>query len=254
MKASHLLASVTVLTLAAVPAMCSSALFTSVAPNPSNGSQPLDATALFSLTGNQLTIEVTNKATGNPQAYVDSDVLTGLYFSSAPVNLTPESATAARMVDPAGNNVCLANCDAGDGWEYRALGVGDGILTNGIFAVQTPKFLFSNFGATSTKLGGTGYAIVPGDYSNAHGSSLADPVYSAGSATFTMMVPNAFTLATIDHITFVWGTSANDPFQSANLTFFDPLDAPEPSTWILIPAGMALVLTLRRRSLHSTKR
>jgi hypothetical protein len=250
MNAPRLLRLVVILTFAALPGMCNSALFISMEPNPSTPDQPLGATAIFALMGNQLTIQL-NNTSGITTKYVDSDVLTGIYFSTPAANLAPQSAVAPKTVDPAGNSVCVENCDVGSGWEYGTLSGADGSLMNGIMAVQAPKFLFTSYSATGGKLGGTGYGVVSQDYSNVHGSSLVDPVYSAGSATFTMIVPSSFTLATIDHITFVWGSSPDNPFSGPFLSF-DPVDAPEPSTWILTPLAMAVALAMRRRSRHST--
>src|SRR5689334_16937589 len=107
----HVLAAVSILTIGTSPAICSTAVFSSLAPNPSNPSQPLAASAIFSLTGNQLTIELKNTAGINSQKYVDTDVLTGVFFGTDPQNLTPVRATAPHTVDTAGNPLCIVDCD-----------------------------------------------------------------------------------------------------------------------------------------------
>jgi hypothetical protein len=241
MKPSLLLALVIGFTVLAVPGISNTAMFTSLAPNTANTGQPLDASALFSLTGNQLTIEVTNTASGQTSNYVDADVLTGVFFSSQPLDLTPVSAVADKTVSADGSTQCAGLCDIGVGWEFRSLTVADLGMMNGISAVESPKFLFSNFTPNGDKLRGTGYGIVPDSYQNV-GSTLTDPTYTEGSATFTLNVPASFTLAQIDRVAFIWGTSANDPFAFSTFSFFQADDAaPEPSSWVLVASFIAFM-------------
>lgn len=241
------------ITILAMPGYCDSALFTSMASNPANPYQPLSASALFSVTGSQLTIRVTNTSAPAAYSYLDSDVLTGVYFSSQALDLTPVSAIASQLVSASGITTCTSNCDAGSGWAYQSLTVPDYGLMNGISAVQTPVFLFSNFSTLPAKLGGTGYGIVPQSYPTAIGTALNDGPYSLGSATFVLNVPSSFTLTSIDHIVLSWGTYANDPFGAGNWNYFTADDeTPEPSTWILTATAAALLLS--RRAIQAARR
>jgi hypothetical protein len=247
-----LLTAVAECTFLAATGMCNTAMFTSMAPNPSTPYQPLAATALFSLTGNQLTLQVTNDAMGGSKKYFDTDVLTGVFFSTQPLNLSPQSAIAERTVDALGNPVCVAGCDVGANWEYGSLASPEFGLMNGISTIQLPKFVLGNFSATGTQLGDAGYGLLPRTYNPSNGSALADPVYAQNSATFAFTVPSSFTLASIDHIAFVWGTSADEIFANGSFLGWDvgtTDEAPEPSTCVLSAAAVALLLAKKRSTL-----
>ena len=237
-------------TIGASPAFCSTAIFSSIADNPANLYQPLSASAMFSLTGNQLTIEVHNSGS-NSQKYVDTDVLTGVFFGTDAQNLTPVSATAPKTVDATGASVCVVDCDTGVGWEFKALTTPEFGMMNGISAVEWTPLLFSNFAKAGDKLRGTSFGVVPNTYP-ANGSLLTESPYALGSTTFTMITPDAFTLATIQRVVFLWGTSADNIWAYGNGGFFVGAEdaAPEPGTWALASAALAIVLVrvIRRRS------
>jgi hypothetical protein len=224
-----------------------------MAANPINAYQPLSASALFTLNGNQLTIQVNNTAAPETQRYVDTDVLTGIYFGAQPFDLTPQSATSPKLVDASGATVCAGSCDVGAGWEYHALTLPDYGLLNGLSAVQSPVFLFGNFAVSGRPLGSTSYGIVSQTYPDNSGTQLNESPYSVGSATFVLNVPSSFTLTTIDRIVFAWGTSPNDPWGDARYSYFgDAGVAPEPSTWLLAAAAVAWVV--RRASRAAERR
>jgi hypothetical protein len=207
---------------------------------------------MFSLTGNQLTIEVKNTAAANWRSYLDTDVLTGVFFGADAQNLTPVSATAPKTVDATGTAVCVMDCDTGVGWEFKALTTPEFGMMNGISAVQWAPLLFSNFAKTGDKLRGTSFGVVPNTYPDANGSLLTESAYAVGSTTLTMTTPDAFTLATIQRVAFLWGTSADNVWAYGDRDFFvGGLDeAPEPAPWALVSAALAIVLAKasRRRS------
>jgi hypothetical protein len=237
------------ITILAHSGMCNSAMFIATTSNPDNGFQPLAASAMFSLTGNQLTIQVSNTAANGGQRYVDTDVLTAVFFSSQPEHLTPVAATAAQTVDPAGNTVCSGACDVGSGWQYATLHSTPYGLMNGISAAPFGVFLQGNFNNIPAPLGGTGYGILPTTYAASHGTILEDLPYDRGSTTFTLLVPHTFSLASIDRVVFQWGTLFNDP--SAQGGFFVGAfqeEAPEPTTWTLIPCALGVFAARRRLS------
>jgi len=253
--ALHLLALVFGITVLAAAGYCNSAMFTSMAANPVNPNQPLSASALFSLTGNQLTIQVNNNSAPETQRYVDSDVLTGIYFSTEPLNLTPQSATAPQLVNAAGTTVCAASCDTRDGWAYQSLTLPEFGLFNGISAVQSPVYIFSNFIEAGKPLGRTNYGIVPGTYPDAGGTNLDTGPYSLGSATFVLNVPNSFMLTTIDRVVFTWGTAADQPWGAGYYdTSYDILGNPEPSTWILTATAAAGLLARKTSQARARRR
>jgi hypothetical protein len=66
--------------------------------------------------------------------------------------------------------------------------------------------------------------------------------YDKGSTTFTLVVPQTFSLASIDRVVFQWGTLFSDP--AAQGGFFVGAfqeEAPEPATWILIPCALGVL-------------
>jgi hypothetical protein len=206
---------------------------------------------MFSLTGNQLTIELKNTAGANSQKYVDTDVLTGVFFGTDPQDLKPVSATAPHTVDTAGNPLCVVDCDTGTGWEYKSLTTPQFGFMNGLTVTVSPVFLFSNFSTTSTKLHQTSNGVVPNTYPDPSGTLLNESNYAVGSTIFTMVTPDAFTLATIQRIAFMWGTSADNVWAYGEGSLFFGLqdEAPEPATWGLIGAALAaLALKARRRA------
>jgi len=238
-------------TIGASPVFCSTAIFSSITDNPANHYQPLSASAMFSLTGNQLTIEVHNSAGANSHNYVDTDVLTGVFFGTDAQNLTPVSATAPKTVDATGTAVCVVDCDTGTGWEYKALTTPEFGMMNGISALEWTPFLFSNFASVGAKLRGTSFGVVPNTYPGDNGSLLTESPYAVGSTTFTAITPDSFTLATIHRVAFLWGTSADNVWAYGDGAFFVGAEdvAPEPGTWALASAALAMVLVrvARRR-------
>jgi hypothetical protein len=222
-------------------------MFTSNMPNPVNPQQPLSATALFSLTGNQLTITVNNTAGPDTQRFVDAEVLTGIYFSPQPLNNT----TTPQVVNAATATVCAAACDSADGWEYSALTVPNYGLFNGISAVQYPVFLSTSFVTIGRPVGGKDYGVV----SNPDTGTIADRwnegPYSMGSATFVLNVPNSFALNTIDRVVFAWATSDQSWSNGANGLY--PSDAaPEPSSLLLTAAAASSLFA--RKFIRGAKR
>jgi len=237
------------ITILAQCAICNSLMFTASASNPDNGFQPLAASAMFSLTGNQLTIQVSNTAANGGQRYVDSDVLTAVFFSSQPQSLTPVAATAPQTVDAAGNTLCAGACDVGSHWQYATLNSTPYGLMNGISAALFGVFLQGNFTNIPAKLGGSGYGIVPVSYPGSSGTFLEDSPYDKGSTAFTLLVPQTFTLGNIDRVVFQWGTLFSDPAAEGGF-FAGPFqdEAPEPGTWVLIPGALAMLAARKKLS------
>ncbi len=209
---------------------------------------------MFSLTGNQLTIELTNTAAPTSRKYVDTDVLTGVFFSAEPQDMAPQSAVAPKVVDAAGTPRCLVDCDTGAGWEFNALTTPQFGMMNGISAVEMQLYLYSNFSSgKQEKLGGTSFGVVPNTYPDSKGSLLDGSGYAVGSTTFTVIAPDSFTLATLNRIAFMWGTSADNMWAYGGEGFFVGTEdeTPEPASWILSGAALVLVGLARRARRHT---
>jgi hypothetical protein len=209
------------ITVGAPFAAGNSTLFVTTPSNSTGGPQPLSASASFSLLGNQLTIRLTNSSTVTPETTVDSEVLTGLYFSTQSLNLTPVSAVTSDVDGRSGNTLCPGGCDTGTSWQFQSFNsIQNGA---GISAVGTDGLQQSNFG------GGTAvYGILPTD---APLGSLGLGSYALKMATFTLTVPDTFSLSYVDHVTFVWNTyDPVSPFQD---------EAPEPGSLFLVAGAVA---------------
>ena len=97
----------TVLTLVSAPVGATSITF-------SGSSGSLAASAEFTLTGNTLSILLTN--TSSADVLVPTDVLTGLFFNTGAAGLTPVSASLN------GSSVFYGSIvnDVGEGWQYKS--------------------------------------------------------------------------------------------------------------------------------------
>ncbi len=224
----------------------STIMFTGSGTNGSNNSQPLSAEAVFSLTGNVLTITLINSAGATSTKYTNSDLLTGIFFSSTALNLVPVSAQTGNVINNVGAPVCSSastSCDVGNGWEYLAFSPAHFGAVNGVSAAGLGIFGSSNFGGSSTQLQGDDYGIVPANYPGANGTSVAGSPLEKGSVIFTLIAPPTFTLSQIDTVTFRYGSTLAD----ANLTGSDVqiTATPEPMTCWLIGGGLIALGVVR---------
>jgi hypothetical protein len=226
------------ITVGAPFAVCDSALFSSSPSNSGDGSHPLSASALFSLLGNELTIQLTNSSPAGKQL-IGGEVLTGLYFSSQSLNLTPlrtVNRPGFSSIWRAAGLDCPGGCDPGNSWQFQSFNfqsfnsgqneANSGHNEAGISAVGS--FQPSNFGGAASEFDGADHSILPG------GGSLdatTQAPYAGNPMTFTLAVPATFSMAYVDPVAPVWYTyDPPSPFQA---------EAPEPGTWLLIAGALA---------------
>ena len=154
--------------------------------------------------------KLTNAAGPNTVSYVNSDVLTAVFFSTTALNLTPETASTSLLQNTSGGTVCSGTCDVGIGWEYLTLGSTQYGTLNGISAAGFGIFGQSNFGGPSTNLDGADYGILPSNYPGGLGTHINASPLANNFSTFTLQVPQGFSLAEIDRVVFQYGTALTE--------------------------------------------
>ena len=206
----------------------------------------LSASADFELSGNSLTVTLTN--TSLADVLVPTDVLTGVFFNTVH-SLTPVSASLN------GSSVYYGHVinNVGEGWQYEAYSSGvaqgkdSGISATGL-GIFGPN---GNFDTPSVKLGGLDYGILSaGDNPltgntgvTGHGPLIKD------SIVFTLTAAQGFVLSELGNsVVFQYGTSLDE----THVTSFPPITphdqpaVPEPSSIAIAVVGVALMGCWRR--------
>ena len=203
----------------------------------SDTSGDLSATASFELVGSTLTVILTNISTAdvvNP-----GQVLTALFFD-ATGTLTPVSAFLTT-----GSVVLFdtAVTDVGGEWAYGAglsgapLGAGRGISSAGFGLFGNANFVGPNLD-DPLAIDGLNYGIVSAGDNPAIGNNKVtgmEPLIQS-SVTFTLTASGGFTEASIDSVSFQYGTSLSDRTL-----------VPEPGTVLLLGSGLVGVAAFGRR-------
>jgi len=197
------------------------------ATNPLTG-QPVSATADFSLSGNTLTLTLTNNT---PNLVSAGQLLTGLTFTLSDGSGVALNSQTGNLV-----NVLTGGIVSNVGGTTDALGWGFGSTGGNTFELC---MICSN-GVTSSVTpteGLLGTISADGNFDSANPSitnGSHDPLV-LGSGTYTFTVPSN---VTISDVSFAFGTQVGGN-----------VSAPEPSSVLLLGLGLVgLPLVLRRRS------
>jgi hypothetical protein len=215
----------------------------------SNGS--LSASADFALSGNVLTVTLTN--TSPSDVLAPGDVLTGLFFNTAHT-LTPLSASLNGSSAYDGsiiNNV-------GEGWQYKsftngaAQGKNSGISAAGLGLFgPSGNFYTPPANQSNPNLGGIDYGIVSaGDNPlTGNGGITGHGPLIKNSVVFTLAAGLGFVLTDLGNsVVFQYGTALTE----SHLTSLPPITGlgqpavPEPSSMVIAVIGVALMGCWRR--------
>jgi hypothetical protein len=195
----------------------------------------LSAEADFSLSGNTLTVTLTN--TSSHDVLTGADVLLALFFNTTHT-LTPSSAALNT-----GSTVAIGSTsNVGEGWQYvtggTAYSYNSGIGAAG-YSIFGPV---GNFYSTGVSLDGSDYGILSaGDNTTTGNSSLKSPLIK-DSIVFTLTAASGFTLPELGNtVKFQYGTSLSEPSFDGNKV------VPLPGAILLLGAGLARLVAYARR-------
>ena len=203
----------------------------------SNGN--LAASVDFNLAGNALIVVLTNTSLND--VLIPADVLTTVFFSSSGT-LTEVSAVSGGPTYLNGVQVSPAGTVVGGEWGYKTGLIGapggstQGISSSGLGGLfGNPTFPGLNLGGPHA-LNGLQYGItsVGDDLTTGNGGVMQNEL-TKNSVTFTFTVTNAFSLTSLNNISFQYGTSLSEPCFTASGVPCDPGQrVPEPATGILL--------------------
>lgn len=211
----------------------------------------LDASAVFSVSGDVLTITLTNKGTA---AASQSEVLTALLFNvSSNVVLTPVSAVVGPTSNLYMNNANVSGggpgTDVGKEWEYLSSGIAsqtDNKQNEGISSTGLGIFGNGNFAANGNNLDGSSYGLVNGEQAGPP-DGLPNRVYINNQAVFQLNGATGLTADSFSNFAFVYGTAVGEGCIGDCGGGF----VPEPAFYqssALLGLGVLGLLRLRRRT------
>lgn len=210
----------------------------------SGNNNPLSAAVVFDYDGSSV-LKVTLQNTVPGGAYVPSDVLTDLFWtSSSGVTLTPVSAalgSGSTVVNPPGSYTL------GKEWQYLAGLSGPGGTNTGIGSSGLGIFSSGNFSAGGNPTDGMNYGIISGVNAGAN-PAVNSGTFVNNSMVFTLSVGSGFNLNSISNVYFQYGTSLSEPRLAGQPS--SPSNVPEPGTIAMLATmgTSSLCFGIRRRT------
>jgi len=209
----------------------------------SGNNNHLSAAVIFDYDGSSV-LKVTLQNTASGGAYVPSDVLTDLFWTStSSATLTPVSAAL-------GSGSTLTNApatyDLGKEWQYLTGLSGPGGTNTGIGSSGLGIFCDGNFSANGNHTDGMNYGIINGLNANANPAAQSG-TFANNTMVFTLNVGSGFSLNSIGNVYFQYGTSLSEPLLAG--TPSSPSNVPEPGAVTLLASmGVVSLQFVRRRS------
>jgi hypothetical protein len=207
---------------------------------------PVAASADFSISGDTLTIILTNTNTGNIAKYAPSDALEALFFDVAGNHLLTYTEADASSVRT-GKTVKAGPVNITSDWAY-------GFKSTGLGGSGSPTVTehyglgTAGFGIFSGLGGGQqfDYGIMDKGFTGTNGNNPVNAAsFAQDSITFTLKFSGKLSESDISDVRFQWGTALNE----GNAPGLRLSAVPEPSSLVLMMTGSLFGLSYlyRRR-------
>jgi hypothetical protein len=207
--------------------------------NSFNG-DPVAASADFSISGNTLTVVLTDTNTSNIAKYVPSDALTALFFNVAGNPLLTYTEAEASSVRT-GSAVKAGPVNITSEWAYafKSTGLGGSVSppVTEHYGLGTAGFgIFSGLGGGQQ----FPYGILDKGFTGSNGNGPVDAAsFAQDSITFSLKFNGKLSESDISDVRFQWGTALNE----GNVPGLRLSAVPEPSSLVLMVSGSLAGLT-----------